>query len=342
MNNISKNTNIGRLEDFDIAKGIATFLVVLSHLLEQAFCTWEQVQRVIIFCHMPVFFFMSGFFLFYSVNKYSKKEILQKKAKQLIIPYICWSFVSLLANIILAARNESIDNIIVKQFLDIFIYARSLWFLIALFITQSVFMGLLLLSEYININKYFVLFSGWIIVSLITPSDYFAMYKFKWLFPFLIIGVYYAEHRAQLIALRKWTMLSVIFPVLCVLFYNTTYYNAYLFFDYTNLKEIIAGFIYYLFSLLAITFILSLSAILCRIKRNAPILLVSQYSLEIYVCHMFFVKFIVLPTDAIANNIILLSVYIILYTIIILTLIILFCKFLFSRFKIYRFIMGKF
>ena len=34
MNNISKNTNIGRLEDFDIAKGIATFLVVLSHLLE--------------------------------------------------------------------------------------------------------------------------------------------------------------------------------------------------------------------------------------------------------------------------------------------------------------------
>ena len=168
------------------------------------------------------------------------------------------------------------------------------------------------------------------------------MYKFKWLFPFLIIGVYYAEHRAQLIALRKWTMLSVIFPVLCVLFYNTTYYNAYLFFDYTNLKEIIAGFIYYLFSLLAITFILSLSAILCRIKRNAPILLVSQYSLEIYVCHMFFVKFIVLPTDAIANNIILLSVYIILYTIIILTLIILFCKFLFSRFKIYRFIMGKF
>lgn len=332
-----------RLERFDIAKGIAIFLVVIGHLLEQTFEVGHGLQRIIVFCHMPVFFFISGFFLNYSVNKYSKIRVIKNKAQQLIIPFICWSSISLVANIMLIYGHGVLQENIRGQFFEIFICARSVWFLIVLFISQSVFCGLLYMNEYLHCNKYIVLFLGWILISSTIPNTYFSMYKFKWLFPFLIIGAMYAENQKKVqTIIHNLKIISLIFPILCLMVSNDKYYNMYLEFKYSSILSIVVGIAYYLVSLLGIVFIFLISSLLERCKLGQIFINLGIHSLEIYVMHMFFIKFvIIIPLDIVKTNIFYVSICVILYAIIIIALIIFLSKYIFKNLKIYTFIMGK-
>ena len=56
-----------RCVEFDIAKGIAAYLVVWGHLLGQI--AGKNIL-LITYCHMPVFFWISGFVLRKSMAKY--------------------------------------------------------------------------------------------------------------------------------------------------------------------------------------------------------------------------------------------------------------------------------
>ena len=49
-----------RIIEFDIMKGIAIYLVVLGHLLNQIA---KKDIILITFCHMPAFFWISGYLL---------------------------------------------------------------------------------------------------------------------------------------------------------------------------------------------------------------------------------------------------------------------------------------
>lgn len=341
--NTSINKFSARLEEFDIGKGIAIFLVVIGHLLEQTFCVGEEIQRIIVFCHMPVFFFISGFFLNYSVQKYSKITILKNKARQLIIPFICWSTISFVANIMLTYKNEFFIGTIKNQFFEIFVCARSVWFLIVLFTSQAIFLGILYLSERVHVNQYIALFAGWLLISFIIPNPYLSMYKFKWLFPFLIIGSVYSEKREKLTTIiQKLKKISFIFPIVCLMVNKNKYYNIYLEFKYSDLQSIMVGITYYFISLMGILFIFELSTLLGKTKLKHELIDCGRYSLEIYVMHMFFIKFIVfIPLNIIKNNVLSLSVGIILYAIVIVALIILLSKYILKNSKIYNFSVGK-
>lgn len=64
---------------FDAAKGIGILLVIIGHMHLQT------INPFIFSFHMPLFFFISGYFL---SEKYSVSVYALKRAKQLLIPYI--------------------------------------------------------------------------------------------------------------------------------------------------------------------------------------------------------------------------------------------------------------
>lgn len=331
-----------RLRTWDIVKGIAIFLVVVGHLLEQTFCVGEIFQRLIVFCHMPIFFFCSGFFLFHSLNKHSKSILLLEKTKKLIIPYIGWSFISFSANIALNIRNEEILQVIKSEFLEIFIYARSVWFLVVLFITQFICIGLILFSERMRVDKYLLLIFGWIVISICAPNAYFSLYKFKWLFPFLIIGLYYAENSEKINKIQRYGLLSFLFPLLCITLYNPLYYNMYLEFGYSSFKAVGMGIVYYLVSLLGIIFVFECAFLLNKTRLGDACAYLGKHSMEIYVMHMLFIKFIVfVPQQMYGSNTIWTYMYILLYAVVIVGLILLLSRIIFSRFKIYNIVVGN-
>ena len=73
---------------------------------------------------MPLFFFLSGFLLFYNRGEkveWNRKEWLWKKVKTLIIPYLVWSFAALLLKIVM---NLYLNN---KTFFSLYAILRLLF-----------------------------------------------------------------------------------------------------------------------------------------------------------------------------------------------------------------------
>ena len=158
-NTVSRDLNF-----LDFAKIIATFLVVIGHILRMytgngLFLPLEGNFYFSIICkyiysfHMPLFFFISGG-VFYIVkhkkNRYkSMLGFISNKTKRLLVPYI---FISVLLLIVMWHIGE-IQIPIFSYYIHNYVYAygcRHLWFLIALF-TISLYFNFL--DSYIFSNS---------------------------------------------------------------------------------------------------------------------------------------------------------------------------------------------
>lgn len=83
-----------RLDYFDMAKGIAILCVILGHL------GVRDIDRVVVVFHMPLFFFVSGYFL--SRKKYDYLSFVKKKVRSLLKPYYFTGMIICLFSIPLA------------------------------------------------------------------------------------------------------------------------------------------------------------------------------------------------------------------------------------------------
>lgn len=340
MNNISISQK--RLKEYDIAKGIAIYLVVLGHILGETLFIGEKLQIIISFCHMPVFFFISGFFLNKSIKKYTKKELFFQKIKQLLVPYLIWSGISLGANVLLAVRNNVELKEECAEAVNIFIYARSVWFLIVLFITQSIVIFLVALAEKIHVNKCIVMLIGWIIISICIPSQILSLYKFKWLFPFLILGVWLENYSEVVQKICRNGYFAIIFIILCLYTYNDFFGERYFEFKYDTLESVLVGGWYYVLSIMAIITVLWISVKMNNLRCGKILAIMGEYSMEVYVMHMFFVKFMVsVPNGLYNNESVIAYIYAFIYAGIAVGVIVGISKFFLKKFAVFQFIMGK-
>lgn len=182
-----------REEKYDIAKAIAIYFVVLGHMFDQLGLV---DSNIINFTHMPVFFFISGYFLYNTIDKYSIDQFVKKKVKSLLIPYFAWSFISFVANISMLMIRRSFTLMVLKEeFIQIFLFARSTWFFIVLFFS-AIFLALFC---YYSKSRYWKLqcILAWLLFSLLPIHGEFAIYKFKWLFPFMLLGYLIAEYKSE-------------------------------------------------------------------------------------------------------------------------------------------------
>lgn len=125
----------GRIEFFDILRGYAMLLVVFGHV--ESFCLLHNslLARFVVTYHMPLFFFISGFFAYKPQSFFRGKQWLLKirqKAAQLLIPafifftvlpYFSFSF----------SRGESYCQMLSTG------YFGGLWYLVSLFTMYSVY-----------------------------------------------------------------------------------------------------------------------------------------------------------------------------------------------------------
>ena len=77
--------NMSRIQSIDNAKGIGIILVVIGHSVD----VFSAIGVSISSFHMPLFFILSGFL--FNENIKSLKDFVNKRTRQLLIPFIAFS-----------------------------------------------------------------------------------------------------------------------------------------------------------------------------------------------------------------------------------------------------------
>lgn len=169
-----------RIIYWDALKGFAILLVILSHSLFTVSGTDSVLFRVIYSFHVPLFFAISGYFFFFSLQRHKTSEVLLKKAIQLLLPVIIVSTIDWFLSYLDMSLSLK-DNLInwISRF------ERTLWFFLSLFISGLI----VLFSEKILNNKAWIAYLLFLVIFLTVP-DYAHQEGTKAMLPFFLFGFY--------------------------------------------------------------------------------------------------------------------------------------------------------
>lgn len=136
----------------NVAKGIGILLVLLGHSIRDdmrlEYAWIDNLYSFIYYFHMPLFFLISGFLFENSQKKrYCFKEIVYKKYRTLLLPYISYTVIIYLVFQVFAYIPQlrgAVGNKEVYSFTGYLVdcikgnnpYAFHLWYLLALFLMQ--------------------------------------------------------------------------------------------------------------------------------------------------------------------------------------------------------------
>lgn len=183
----------------------------------------------------------------------------------------------------------------------------------------------------------------WLVISILPVRELFSIYKFKWLFPFLALGMLCEEYDIYNKLSKKFWISSLIFIMGSYWLYNEEYFDNYVSFTYDSVNSMFMGILYYALSIISIYMIICLAVCVNKIIPflGECLAIVGCYSLEIYVMHMFFIKIFPIIPPAVMNNNISIYVYFTFYGVIIIILILLFSKYLLEKIKLFRVVVGR-
>lgn len=191
-----------RIEWVDWLKCVAMFLVIWGHIIQRISAysydlSYPQGACLSFICtfHMPLFTILSGFFF---SEKYSAKEFLIKKTKQLLLPLIVWCFLYLgcLPIIITFFDKSDIHCIAIIRNIYYGITDWGWWYLRALFLCFVYsYIFIRIFNRRVGIAfvvslvfLYSLSFSGCI------PNKYPLTIGFVYLYPFFIGGYYFRKY----------------------------------------------------------------------------------------------------------------------------------------------------
>lgn len=286
-----------RLQYFDVLKGIAIFLVVMGHVLtmcirdiDSAF-SFKMIGEI----HMPIFFFISGFFSYKAIE--SKTFItpkLKQRFLQLIVPFIVvsalwvWYFPHSQLSSPLSAQLSSLYGDIWKN---------GYWFTLCLFEIILIYAGLCCIfrrttNAAIQIS---ISICVWIFIGILTfhllPEQICNILSLSLVFqffPIFMVGVFASSNRHYfLYATTKSWIYTVSLIVVCL----TIYYLCY----YWEFPYIPSGFIYIIRCIMHIALACIAIAVVKRWVEtvstpNSAISIFSylgKESLSIYLLHYF-------------------------------------------------------
>ncbi len=137
----------------DAARGIAIVLVVLGHVihivereLALALPGFDVLDRVLYSFHVPVFFFLSGMFLFRSSGERGSGDLLWSRAKRLLYPYLIWSVLQTTLEVVSSGGWR--ERLAPELFQIIYFPQAHFWFLYVLFFCGAI--GIALRSIFVG------------------------------------------------------------------------------------------------------------------------------------------------------------------------------------------------
>ena len=210
-----------RLHHFDMLKGIAIFLVVVGHVLTMCI---RDIDNAVLFkfvekIHMPIFFFISGYFT-YKLNEKGRLKMpnLLSRAKQLLIPFFV---VSTLWIFYFPKSGLQSPFISTWEGLYFSVGKNGYWFTLCLFeiiLLYSILTPLFSMCQKI-ISKVALMICVWILLGIskdIVPEVTCALLGLSMVFdffPIFMVGVLVREGKTtfdKIIISRNWITVALL------------------------------------------------------------------------------------------------------------------------------------
>lgn len=281
-----------RMQWVDTLKGVAIILVVYRHVIiglqrKELYVPEGLATANLLFYsfRMPLFFLLSGLFLYRSLKKRKASSLFESKFATLIYPYLVWTIIQITLQILVSDSAVTNSNRGWKDYLYILYQPRELdqfWYLPALFNATIVY---LLLHSVLKLNK--------TIHILLAIGIYFSSFAFKdismicdWMlfYPFLLLGAllsdfFFNENNTARIK-KPWLFFAAI-P-----FFILTQY-LYLQHDEHYYTDTVAGKLLFIpISLTGSAMMLLLSFRLEQFSISKAFRVIGFHSLYIYVMHV--------------------------------------------------------
>ncbi|MCM1217610.1 MAG: acyltransferase [Lachnospiraceae bacterium] len=320
----------------DFLKGYAAILVVFGHLMT-ADAIEGGVCHIVYCSHMPVFFLVSGYFAVH-IEQSSYREICKQKAVRFLIPFLSWTLVAVAAGNFNRLKNGlSVDicKIVIKEYLDNILWAKSMWFFLGIFET------FILAKFFLDVwgkNKVLaiIFYVGLLCVPI--PENLLAINRTRELFAFWWIGFWLKRYNIHLQGIDRtliqkkyrYLVLGSIMLIIILLAFNP---------DFTVWLDNI--FFKLCFELLCLS--ISLGMICPNLFRLKSVrkcgILVGTYSMECYCIHMMFVKYIVISLPFLREYISVSILFDFCKALIIAIICVIISKYALNKVKLYRKIM---
>ena len=268
---------MNRILYLDVAKAFAIFLVVLGHVIvfHDSLSYGNPLAQVIYSFHTALFMFLSGFF-FESCLRRDFISLLRDKSRQLLLPYLSWSFVCLIFIGIPEAGFENLFSTLNGYILGGVI--RYYWYFKLLFLYIIVTYGFIKVCK----NKWMGCAASYILFTIL-PN-----FSFSQIFIPFFVGGYLTRDRAIIEkSFNWWSILSLsLFDAVLFLLWKPE-------FNYTSLNM---SFVPYVvrtgIGIITSILIVLLLKMLCGMdvfgKHLSKIAFVGTLTLGIYACHELF------------------------------------------------------
>ncbi len=286
--NAEKEKSKTRLPWIDYAKGLANVLVVSRHLyigierteIIQPDPLFLNINEVVYTFRMPLFFVLSGIFLYKGIQKRSLKDFVFNKLNMLLYPYVLWVTIHITIQILLKDYVNADRGL--QDYLYIFIKPRAIdqfWFIYALFNCTFLFLGLVKLFKG---NHWMILGVGVLFQFLFQFEPFKDVWVFNDVFHYffyvalgnVISKVILNPEKIPEFSSFKWTMILLPVFALCQWYWLTHRegYSVNVF-----LETIIAS--------VGTTLALNLAFIMAKSGRAKILPFIGKYSLWIYLMH---------------------------------------------------------
>lgn len=171
----------------DNLKAFAILLVILGHVIQRTDVDYDNnlVFRYIYSFHMPLFMFLSGFFV---SEKKSIGNTVRLRARSLIIPFIVWGGVTSLL------VETSLVEIILHP-------DKGLWFLWDLFFINIFILLCLKLARFKCWNENFVIVIGTIslfVIGIFVEDNLLNIRSMAKLFPYYTLGYFVSKYNKRI------------------------------------------------------------------------------------------------------------------------------------------------
>ncbi len=274
----------------DYAKAIGIILVVYGHVVrglhnsgavEVPSFLYELVDSIVYSFHMPLFFFLAGYFFYNSFINRGGVGIIKSKIDIIFYPYIVWSIIQGILEAFLSGYTNG--NVSYSEVFTLLWAPRAqFWFLYALFICFCVVTIIFSFLSKFSIESTkiaiiaFVISATAYIYPFLMPD--FLVFRFiSDNFVYLMFGVFFSIFiRVIIFSSLKIVLLSFFIFVV----------SQFIFHFILELTYSDKGIVSLLLALVSIIFIVSLSSWLSLKKPNKLLILIGTSSMAIYLMHI--------------------------------------------------------